>query len=489
MKSPIHQGTRAKPAAAAAESGQVRILPIDSIRPSPENEQLYRPIDPKDPATVGMADSMRHFGILDPLTITLDGWIVSGHRRHVAARLAGLTEAPCRVEPFRRSDAPDRFLVLLREHNRQRIKSFDEVWREETVSADPTEAYESLIEHRRQRAADALGGADTLPIPEGKERARISKAKLPFLEAVQTILSERRDYWPLSVRGIHYPLLNDPPLIHASKPGSRYGNTLNSYKALDDLLTRARIFGVIPMHCIDDETRPVVVWDAHRNAGDFLARELARFLKGYWRDLMQSQPNHLEIIGEKNTLHPILLRVAMKYCIPLTSGRGFASVPPRFKMAERYRKSGKERLVVLVVSDFDPEGEQIPESFAVSMRRDFGIENIDAIKVALTADQVNSLDLPPALDAKKKSSRYKKFARKYGDKVHEVEAISPGQLQAILQEAIDRVLDVDAFNREVDAEREDAASLENARRRAQAALAGMVGTEGSGDASLPKAPT
>ena len=82
---------------------------------------------------------------------------------------------------------------------------------------------------------------------------------------------------------------------------------------------------------------------------------------------MQSQPNHIEIVGEKNTLHPILLRVAERYCIPLTSGRGFASIPPRFKMAERFTKSGKECLVVLVVSDFDPEGEQIPESFAVSI--------------------------------------------------------------------------------------------------------------------------
>ena len=167
------------------------------------------------------------------------------------------------------------------------------------------------------------------------------------------------------------------------------------------------------------------------------------------------------------------MRVAARYCIPLTSGRGFASVPPRFKMAERFRKSGKDRLVVLVASDFDPEGEQIPESFAVSMRRDFGIENIDAIKVALTTDQVRTMDLPPAMDAKKTSSRYKKFARKYGDKVHEVEAISPEQLQAIVHSAVDSVIDTAAFNAELDREREDAAFLDNARRRAAVALSGL----------------
>ena len=80
------------------------------------------------------------------------------------------------------------------------------------------------------------------------------------------------------------------------------------------------------------------------------------------------------------------------------------------------------------------------------MRRDFGIGAIDTIKVALTADQVNTLDLPPGLDAKKSSSRYKKFARKYGDKVHEVEAISPERLQAIVHSAVDSVIDTAAFN-------------------------------------------
>jgi hypothetical protein len=468
-----------KPSRAPPKSGQVRILPIDSVFPSPENDRLYRPANPNDPDIVALAESVKEHGIREPLVVTIDSFILSGHRRHTAARLAGLTQVPCRIEVVSRREEPDRFLALLREFNRQRVKSLDEQLREEVISCDPQQAYQSLIQHRRQRAADAFDDVDLLDIPQGKKRAAISAAKWPFVDAIRDILSDRREFWPLSVRGIHYPLLNDPPLIHASKPDSRYTNTLESYKALDDLLTRLRIFGWIPMACIDDETRPVVTWDAHRTAGDFIARELAGFLKDYWRDLMQSQPNHVEIVGEKNTLHSILKPVAARYCIPLTSGRGFASVPPRFKMAERYRQSGKERLVVLIVSDFDPEGEQIAESFAISMRRDFGIETIDAIKVALTAEHVGTLDLPPALDAKKTSSRYKKFVSKHGTKVHEVEAISPGQLQQILTDAIDSVIDIDVFNHELDREKQDAAELDVHRRRALAALAGVQ--TGGGD--------
>ena len=134
-------------------------------------------------------------------------------------------------------------------------------------------------------------------------------------------------------------------------------------------------------------------------------------------------------------------------------------------MAERYWASGKDKLVVLMASDFDPEGEDICHSFARSMRDDFGIENIVPVKVALTATQVKQHKLQPKMTAKQTSSRYRGFADKYGENVWEIEALPPVALQTILGEAIDSVLDTEAFNDEVDQEREDAAFLEGARQR------------------------
>jgi hypothetical protein len=176
----------------------------------------------------------------------------------------------------------------------------------------------------------------------------------------------------------------------------------------------------------------------------------------------------------------ILKPVAMKYCIPMTSGRGYCSLPPRYDMARRFRKSGKERLVVIIVSDFDPDGETIAESFARSMRDDFAIKKIDAIKAALTYQQTQELTLPPAMKAKKRGAGdefrgiAKKFVEKYGENVYELEAIPPEKLQEIVTSTIDSVLDVDAFNYEVAKEREDCVILDAARRRAHAALRGVL---------------
>ncbi len=456
------------------DNDRISERPIDRIRPSPENARLYRPVDPPDPEVRALAQSIREHGVQEPLVITSDGWILSGHRRHVAAKLAGLKTVPCRVQPISRRKDGDQFVKLLREFNRQRVKSLDEKLREEVVSISPEEAYQALIEHREQQATTDV---DTLPIRKRKRRPRISVAKMPFLRAVRKIINNRRRFWPLSDRQIHYALLNDPPLIHASKADSTYANTKQRYKSLVDLLTRARLERVIPMQAIADETRPVTIWDVHRDPQGFVRRELDRFLKGYWRDLMQSQPNHVEIVGEKNTIAPIIRPVAARYCIPMTIGRGFCSLRPRFDMAERFRKSGKQNFVLLILSDFDPDGEEIAHSLARSLRDDFRVREVQPVKVALTAGQVEEFDLSPIMQAKEDSVNYKRFIRKHGEDVFELEALEPEDLQAVLEKAIDSVIDMEAFNHEIDREKADAAFLHGVRQTVHDVLTDLTDDE------------
>lgn len=457
------------------ETGHDRfLLSITKIKPSPENDKLYKPVSMNDPQTIALADSIREFGVKEPIVITLDGFVLSGHRRYAAAKLAGLKQVPVRYENIRRSDP--QFVRLLREYNRQREKTLDERLREEIVSVNVDEAYASLVEYR-QRASEV--SAETITLGKCKDRAAITDAKQPMLDAILLILEERREFWPMSDRTIHYALLNIKPLRHASKPDSVYENTLKCYKDCCDLLTRARLCGLVPMDAISDETRPVTVWSTNVTPGEFLRKELDGFAKNYWRDLLQSQPNHIEILVEKNTVEPIVSSIAYKYTIPLTSGRGFCSIPPRQQMLQRFRKSGKERMVLIVVSDFDPEGESICESFARSMRDDFGVDII-CVKAALTYQQTQELDLPPALQAKDTSSRYAGFVEKYGDDVYELEALPPEELQELVDEAVRSVIDVDLFNAELERERTDSQWLDVTRRKLMAALS-EVTIEGGDD--------
>lgn len=460
---------RVKPDAPTSENqkrGHVRKMLLSQIKPSPENDTLYRPIDPTDPEVRALAASIRQHGVKEPLVLTQDHFLLSGHRRYAASKLVGLSEVPCRFEPICHTD-PE-FMTLLREYNRQREKTDAERLRETIVDIDPEQALQNLRQYRIEAARVEL---HAIPLPERKPRSLITETKMPFLNAAIRVINGLRDFWPVSLRQIHYGLLNAPPLIHAKKPHSTYQNKRNCYQALSELLTKARLEGYIPFSIIHDETRPVTEWDTHDSTTPYLRRELRRFLNGFERDLLQTQPNHIEIVGEKNTLRGILAPVAVEYGIPFTIGRGYSSLPPRHDMAERFQRSGKEKLILLVLSDFDPDGETICQSFAQSMRDDFGIQAIHPVKVALTREIVSDLNLPPSgVKAKVGSSNYKKFVAKYGTDVYELEAVPPTELQRLLHEAVDSVLDIPAYNAQVDALKQDAASLDKMRRSVLAFL-------------------
>jgi hypothetical protein len=353
------------------------------------------------------------------------------------------------------SDDPDfdKILVLF---NAQRDKSPDVRIREQLVLTDPAMAYVALMMEREEAAKVK---AKPLTLPDRRRRSRISEGRVPFLKACLRIIDGLEDYWPLSDRQVFYGLLNDPPLIHAKKPGSRFRNDKKSYKAVTQVLTQGRLQDLVPWEALGDETRPVVTWDVNANVGPFFRKQIDKFGTGYWRDLMQSQPNHVEIVGEKLTIESIVRPVAMKYCIPYTVGRGYSSLPPRKQMFDRFTASGKAKLIILGMTDHDPEGWDIVESFGSSMRDDFGVRNILVVKVGLTPQQARSLRLPVNTDVKKTSSRYRKFVARFGTAVYELEAAPPGRLQRWLDEAVRSVIDVARFNEQVELEKEDARAV------------------------------
>jgi len=147
-------------------------LPLDSIHPAPENLDLYRPVREDDPEVIALADSIREYGVQEPLVLSADRYIVSGHRRHMAAGLAGVGEVPCRMLPISRQDDPERFLELLREHNRQRVKSREEMLRETIIDAKPEDAYRQLTAYRTRKPRRPGGKA--VKIMGTKTRAKIT---------------------------------------------------------------------------------------------------------------------------------------------------------------------------------------------------------------------------------------------------------------------------------------------------------------------------
>lgn len=94
------------------ETGRVVFLPHRSIRPNPtQPRKIFQ-----EAALAELADSIRHHGILQPLSVRRVGngyELIAGERRLRAGILAGLTELPCIVMNM---DAQESGLVALVEN-------------------------------------------------------------------------------------------------------------------------------------------------------------------------------------------------------------------------------------------------------------------------------------------------------------------------------------------------------------------------------------
>ena len=315
-------------------------FPISEIKVAGQNDNLYEQFMPINHDDRSLVESIKERGILEPLVISSDHVLLSGHRRLSAARYLKHVSVPVRIHDvkYRSLSQADKHL-LLSEFNQQRDKSADEKINEALVRTDPIMATEEIRWRKLERK---LSTQTVSNLDLGSRKKRHSITTTQFLDAVVTIIEQNRKYWPLTDRRIHYLLLNAPPLKHNKKLNSTYRNDKSSYKALTNLLTRARLTGVIPMRAIEDSTRPVQLAGGFDSVQEYIGSEMQNFLIGYRRDLQKGQPNHIEIILEKNALRTVIEEVAEEYGIPLTTARGYLSLPPKAEIYERFKRSGKE---------------------------------------------------------------------------------------------------------------------------------------------------
>jgi hypothetical protein len=272
-------------------------FPISEIRVARQNDNIYEKFKANNFDDRSLLESIKERGILEPLVISSDNVLLSGHRRLSAARFLHHDSVPVRIHDvkYRSLSEADQHL-LLSEFNQQRDKSAEEKINEAFVRTDPLKA-STEIGWRKLERKISTQSVSNLNLGSRKKRHAITTKK--FLDAVVKIVDENKRFWPLTDRRIHYLLLNAPPLRHDKKPDSAYRNDKASYKALTNLLTRARLTEVIAMHAIEDSTRPVQLAGGFDSVYEYIGSEMENFLIGYRRDLQKGQPNHIEIILEK----------------------------------------------------------------------------------------------------------------------------------------------------------------------------------------------
>src|SRR4029077_19245114 len=118
---------------------------------APENDAIYLPIAFDDPGIEELARSIKEHGIQEPLLVSSDGYLISGHRRRTAAILLDLKDVPVRVHPVSYAKDHEQFLRLLVECNAQRIKAPSVLVHEEQLKIDPAEALQEIVNDRKDK--------------------------------------------------------------------------------------------------------------------------------------------------------------------------------------------------------------------------------------------------------------------------------------------------------------------------------------------------
>jgi ParB-like chromosome segregation protein Spo0J len=122
-------------------------------------------------------ESIREYGILDPLRILPDGRLLSGHRRRQAAIIVGLATVPVLVYVGPEMSAEEQELQVI-ESNRQREKSAEQRARE----YDRLVAVKSALAEQRQLQKLKKGRESS--VPENFRNGETGEAKEQAAEAV-----------------------------------------------------------------------------------------------------------------------------------------------------------------------------------------------------------------------------------------------------------------------------------------------------------------
>ena len=448
---------------------QLRTVKTSEIKTPLINDSLYQA--PSEDRLISLANDIKVNGLINPIRVSKDLFIYDGNTRLKALKILGYNEIEVIVNEDLLSDSED-FIRLLVSANNQRVKTDKELLQEIQISISPME-----YEKRRMVINGDFVNLDSI---EGSLKANreISDIKDDLTKAIIEIIVEYQEYLPLTVRAIHYILLDKNVLTNTKKKDSVYKNDRSSYSGLSNLLTKLRINKTIKYEWIRDDGRKLYKNRGFDSAKRYIDYEVNKMFTNYFRDIQQSQKAYNIIFCEKETLRPILEKLTIKYGIPIAFIKGGSSLTIRHNFINDWQNSGSKRIInAMVLSDFDPAGYRIKDTLIGSLQSDFKNElkgiALNAFHIGITPKQIAKYNLHSDLDAKESDKNFIHFVNVTNSlKAYELDSLKPNQLLDEVEEAIKNCIDIDLLNDEIEKYNNDLDEIETIRQKFSLALVG-----------------
>ena len=273
---------------------------------------------------------------------------------------------------------------------------------------------------------------------------RFRDEALERIEECNAVIEQyQADGYRLTLRQLYYQLVSKNVIP----------NTPRSYKVLGNLVSDARLAGMMDWDAIEDRGRVPRAPSEFEDLQELAEAAVASYRLPRWA----GQQNYVELWVEKDALSGVLWPVAKKHHITLMVNRGYSSQSAMREAALRFINNERDdEGVLLYLGDHDPSGEDMVRDIAD--RLDMFQANVRVEKIALTMDQVEEYE-PPPNPAKMSDSRAESYVAQHGHESWEVDALPPNVLVELIEEKLVELIDQDLLDEVLEREERDKKNL------------------------------
>ncbi len=246
-----------------------------------------------------------------------------------------------------------------------------------------------------------------------------TKSRALIEHANSIIATYAADGYDLTLRQLYYQFVSRGLLP----------NTQKNYKSLGDLISNARLAGLIDWDHITDRTRNLMGLASWSSPGSLVESCVNRFHLDRWA----TQDVRPEVWIEKEALAGVFARVCGEYDVDYFCCRGYTSQSEMWVASQRlirYRDNGQTPMI-LHFGDHDPSGIDMSRDIRDRLKL-FGAD-VKFDRRALNWEQVQEYQ-PPPNPAKATDARYKSYEEQFGDECWELDALEPNVLAGLVRD-------------------------------------------------------
>lgn len=256
-----------------------------------------------------------------------------------------------------------------------------------------------------------------------------SKAHLELIGWVNDILDDlAKDGLDATLRQIHYQLTNRPD----------YENTKSNYDRLGNVVSEARMAGLISWTAIEDRERHI-----RGHAYNDYPEEVFRGLDvGYRRNKWNDQDFYPVVGIEKRALEGVIANICYDLEVPFVALKGYSSQSVTWRLGQKLARAIQrgQRPIFFHLGDLDPSGWDMTRDLRERLSL-FAGTPITVQRLALNMPQVEEYKPQPNF-AKEKDSRNASFYAEFGIlKAYELDALSPRIIQGLIRDAVTMIRD------------------------------------------------